>query len=99
MDLVNEGCEPVDPSKIKDADERYELAEVFARFINLTFDEMEWEDNVYEDFFELEDGRVFHVIIKERRVSSKNRDMEEEDKSWLDSDTEKEIEEEEVFWK
>jgi len=54
---------------------------------------------VYEDFFELEDGRVFHVIIKERRVSSKNRDMEEEDKSWLDSDTEKEIEEEEVFWK
>jgi len=88
MDLVNEGCEPVDPSKIKDADERYELAEVFAQFINLTFEEMEWEDNMYEDFFELEDGRVFHVIIRERRDYSKDKDTERE--SDLDSTGEEE---------
>ena len=73
-DLINEGCEPIDESKIED-----DMTRTAAHLINLSFEDMGWDDDKYENIFDFEDGRAFLITIKELK---RNKENMEEDKSF-----------------
>ena len=67
MTLVNEGCERIDESKVKD-----KLSKAIAHFINLTYEEANWDDEIYRDFFVF-GGRSFSIAIRQKKEKRLNR--------------------------